>query len=112
MQITAGVDHDQAAVKPAVAQKMSSNEEKKHYRGAQQRPWDKYATEIRDQNCRGSRVWLGTFDTTIEAAKAYDRAAFKLRGAKPILNFPLEAGKAEPVVSVKRKRRHEEHRDK
>ncbi|KAM1235442.1 hypothetical protein ACFX2J_004906 [Malus domestica] len=99
MQITARVDHDQATVKPAVVQKVSSNEEKKkHYRGAQQRPWDKYAAEIRDQNCRGSRVWLGTFDTTIEAAKTYDRAAFKLQGAKAILNFPLEAGKAEPVV--------------
>ncbi|KAE9459382.1 hypothetical protein C3L33_08710, partial [Rhododendron williamsianum] len=28
-----------------------------------------------------------------EAAKAYDRAAFKMRGSKAILNFPLEAGK-------------------
>ncbi|XWS16443.1 hypothetical protein CRYUN_Cryun34aG0087900 [Craigia yunnanensis] len=60
----------------------------KKFRGVRQRHRGSWVSEIRHPLLK-RRIWLGTFETAEEAARAYDEAAIFMSGRNAKTNFPL-----------------------
>ncbi|KAH7688372.1 AP2/ERF transcription factor ERF/PTI6 protein [Dioscorea alata] len=56
------------------------------FRGVRQRHWGSWVSEIRHPLLK-TRIWLGTYETAEDAARAYDEAARLMCGPKARTNF-------------------------
>ncbi|KAL1352431.1 hypothetical protein HN51_016433 [Arachis hypogaea] len=66
--------------------------------GVRQRPSGRWVAEIKDTTQK-IRMWLGTFETAEEAARAYDEAACLLRGSNTRTNFITHVSTDSPLAS-------------
>uniref|UniRef100_A0A7N0UWG9 AP2/ERF domain-containing protein n=1 Tax=Kalanchoe fedtschenkoi TaxID=63787 RepID=A0A7N0UWG9_KALFE len=67
------------------------------FTGVRQRPSGRWVAEIKDTTQK-IRMWLGTFETAEEAARAYDEAACLLRGSNTRTNFATRVSSNSPLA--------------
>lgn len=76
----------------------NNNKTKSKYVGVRQRASGKWVAEIKDTTQK-IRMWLGTYETAEEAARAYDEAACLLRGSNTRTNFITRVSLDSPLAS-------------
>lgn len=79
----------QAQAPPSLKKKRGSKNRDSAFHGVRKRSWGRYVSEIRLPGQK-TRIWLGSFESAEMAARAYDSAAYFLKGSSAILNFPEE----------------------
>ncbi|KZV18704.1 hypothetical protein F511_37067 [Dorcoceras hygrometricum] len=92
MKQTRNTDEDGSRVR-----KKTSSRGHPKFVGVRQRPSGRWVAEIKD-SLQKVRLWLGTFDTAEDAARAYDNAARQLRGTSARTNFELPNPNASQVM--------------
>lgn len=95
-------DEPKKSLRPKKVNKFKGRNKKSETRdkfvGVRQRPSGRYVAEIKDTT-QNIRMWLGTFETAEEAARAYDEAATLLRGSKTRTNFVTHVSYDSPLAS-------------
>lgn len=86
MAVSKAKKHASPTKNSAKPNKLSTKTYIKRFIGVRQRPSGRWVAEIKDSS-QHVRLWLGTYDTPEEAAKAYDEAARVLRGENAKTNF-------------------------
>jgi EREBP-like factor len=85
-----------SAIKQSKFKERTTNNSRSKFVGVRQRPSGKWVAEIKD-TAQKIRMWLGTFETAEEAARAYDEAAYLLRGSNTRTNFATHVSPNSPI---------------
>ncbi|XP_043698395.1 ethylene-responsive transcription factor ERF039-like [Telopea speciosissima] len=100
--ILARTNHENTDSISKTGPKKRSTQPELPFRGVRRRSWGRYVSEIRLPK-KKTRIWLGSFVSAEMAARAYDSAAFFLRGKLATLNFPESAGSLPQPLSSSRR---------
>ncbi|KAH9292676.1 hypothetical protein KI387_042138 [Taxus chinensis] len=73
--------------KPHTTPQYSLHRTPRQFKGVRMRKGGKWVSEVRMPNSTG-RIWLGSYDSPQQAARAYDCTVYCLRGCNANFNFP------------------------